>query len=479
MNYTAPDVYVKDVVSGASPAQQASSTIGVMLGVTRSGLIGEPQLISSFTEFIELYANGLDSPYINGQDLSYSVRGFYENGGKELYIVRVASKTAKKSKVTMTKNAGLKFTAKYEGTAGDLIGVTISKSEDFEATTNEIFDVSIEVGTSDSATINEVTFETIVDAINANQKAKEWLVAEKVSGTPLTKLEEEGAYLAEGNDGIADLTNTGFIDALETVSVLDDVSMLAVPGKVGAVMDDAIMSYCDNHKIFPFLDMPAGSAVKEAKDYRKSISAKGGILAYPWGKMNDPLTNELRTTPSCGHTMGVYVRTITERGVHKAPAGVDARIRGFVAMERKLTQADVGQLNAVGVVCITSRPNAGLVIWGARALTSDPTMRYVSDVMINYNLTKTLLNSTQFAVFEPNDPNLWSRVKATCQGILETMRLSGALKGTADEAYYVQVDEANNTDTTINNGYLNIMIMYAPVKPAEFIVIKLSHTMES
>ena len=149
-------------------------------------------------------------------------------------------------------------------------------------------------------------------------------------------------------------------------------------------------------------------------------------------------------------------------------------------MEYQLTPSQLGTLNLAGVVCITARPNAGIVIWGARSLNSkDSTMKYVTDGLLNLNIKKSIYNGTQFAVFEPNDSALWSRISATCKSFLETLRLSGALKGTAREAYYVTVDETNNTDDTIADGELNIEIGYAPVKPAEFVIIKLAHNIVS
>ena len=149
-------------------------------------------------------------------------------------------------------------------------------------------------------------------------------------------------------------------------------------------------------------------------------------------------------------------------------------------MEYQLTATQLGTLNPLGVICITPKPNAGIVVWGARSLnSSDTTMRYVTDGLLNLNIKKSLYDGTQFAVFEPNDEILWSRVQATCKAFLETLRLQGALKGTAEEAYYVTVDGTNNTEDSIAEGMLNIEIGYSPVKPAEFVVIKLAHSIVS
>ena len=196
--------------------------------------------------------------------------------------------------------------------------------------------------------------------------------------------------------------------------------------------------------------------------------------------MNDPLTDSLKTVPACGHLMGLYARTIENYGIHKAPAGTNANLRGVVELEYAVTPTELGDLNIAGVIVLMTRPNAGIVAWGARSLnSSDSTLRYVTDGLINLNIKKSLYDGTQYAVFEPNDETLWSNVKATCVGFLETLRLNGTLKGTAAEAYYVIVDDSNNTDDTIAEGQLNIEIGYAPVKPAEFIIIKLAHSIVS
>ena len=477
MDFNRPDVYIQDVSNGASPIQQASSTVGILIGAMKSGPVGEPILVSSWTEFIQNFANGLDTPFMKESDLPYSVYGFFANGGNSVYVVRVASSTAKKATGTGTKNTNLTFTAKNPGNFKPT--VQIKKSADWVENTNDVYDVIITMSSSDDgvATISEVTKDTIVKAINTDMTAKEWIVAEATS--VLATLSEETITLTDGADGITDLKDADYINALEVCSTIDDASFLAIPGQTSTAVNDAILTYCDAHMLFPILDMPVGSTVKQTKEYRKSISAYGGILAYPWGNVADPLTDGTKLVPTAGHVMGVYSRVIGAQGIKKAPAGVDAVVKGFLSMEKKLTDAEIGQLNPVGVVCIVPRTNAGIVIWGARGLNPKADMRYVTDVIINYNIKKSLYSGTQFAVFEPNDESLWSRVKATCEDFLENLRLNGVLKGSKEEAYFVTCDATNNTDATINNGFLYVEIGYAPVKPAEFVVIKLAHSMSS
>lgn len=473
-NYKTPGVYVQDVVSGSQSISQASSSVGILIGVTRSGVTGIAQKIGSWTEFIAKYANGLDTPFMENSYLPYAVHGFFTNGGKELYIGSVKKNAVKATKTSTTN--GITATASTEGVWGNDIKVSLKKGSDY-ADDNKVFDVIIAIGTSDSITITDVTVDNINTVILANSKAKQWLSVFSQEGK--TELAEEEFNLASGTDG-DELTDSDYTDSLSMIDVLDDVTFVSVVGQTSKVVNDALLSYCDTNGLFPIIDMPMGSTAEATKAYRKSISAFTGALPHPWGKMNDPLTNTLKTVPTCGHVMGVYARIIESRGVHKAPAGVDAVVRGFVEMEYPLTNTQISTLNPIGVICITARPNAGIVLWGARSLNSaDSTMRYVSDGLLNLNIKKSLYNGTQFAVFEPNDETLWSRVQATCKAFLETLRTSGALKGTKDEAYYVTVDATNNTDATIAEGELNVEIGYAPNKPAEFVIIKLAHSIVS
>lgn len=475
-SYNAPGVYVQDMVSGSQSITQASSSIGILIGVTRSGIVGVAQKIGSWTEFIAKYANGLDTPFLENSYLPYAVHGFFTNGGKELYIGSVKKQAVKATK-TSTTNA-ITATASTEGVWGNQISISVKKSADYDVDTYPAFDVTVAVGTNDSATVTDCLLADISANVMDNSKIKAWLSAFSVSADTET-LAEETFTLENGSDGSA-LSDSDYVNALSMIDILDDVTMVAIPGQTSKVVNDAIMSYCDNNGLFPILDMPMGSTAEATKAYRKSISAWTGALAHPWGKMNDPLTDTLKTVPTAGHVMGVYARVIENRGIHKAPAGTDAVVRGFVEMEYPLTPANISTLNPIGVICICSRPNAGIVLWGARSLNStDSTMRYVTDGLLNLNIKKSLYDGTQFAVFEPNDESLWSRVQATCKAFLETLRTSGALKGTADEAYYVTVDATNNTDATIAEGQLNIEIGYAPVKPAEFVIIKLAHSIEA
>ena len=474
--YNAPGVYIKDVASGAQSITQASSSVGLLIGKTRNGLINVAQKIGSWTEFISKYANGLDTPFMENDYLAYAVHGFFTNGGSQLYIGSV-KKNAVKATATSEKN-NITATAASEGVWGNSIKVTVSKSADFEEGTYETYDVKVEVGSSDTATVTDVAIKDLPTAITKNSKIRMWLGEFSILET-VNKLEAETFTLSGGTDG-DELSNSDYENALEMAKVLDDLTFIAIPGQTSNILNTALLAFCDNNGYFPIIDMPMASTAEETRQYRKKVSAWTGALAFPWVRMNDPLTDSLKTVPACGHLMGLYARTIENYGIHKAPAGTNANLRGVVELEYAVTPTELGDLNIAGVIVLMTRPNAGIVAWGARSLNStDSTLRYVTDGLINLNIKKSLYDGTQYAVFEPNDETLWSNVKATCVGFLETLRLNGTLKGTAAEAYYVIVDDSNNTDDTIAEGQLNIEIGYAPVKPAEFIIIKLAHSIVS
>ena len=479
MQYQAPDVYIEDSKSGSQSISQASASVGAMIGATRSGEIGVPTLVTSWTDFINKFANGLDTPFISTSYLPYAVYGFFANGGKQLYINRVAHSTAKKAS---KEGTNLTVTAISEGTWGNDITLKIVKSADWVSESNEEFDVEVSIGSSVSTLVKGVFTDTIADAILNDSKAKNWLENVVVNIEPTVALTEETITLDGGVDGVSDLTDSDYVNALTNLDeVIEEIVMVAIPGVTTTTVRDGLLSYCDNNKVFPIITAPVGSSVSEVKALRKSISSQYGAMPYPWGILTDPLTNKDKVVPPEGHYMGVCARIITNRGVHKAPAGTEATLRGFNSMEISLSKADCEILNPVGVICLLTRRNYGLVVWGVRGLnSSDTTMRYVSDHFLNINIRKSLYEGTQFAVFEPNDESLWIGVKSTCKAFLETLRAKGAFKGKGEgDAYYVVCDSSNNTEATIKEGILNIEIGYAPVKPSEFVVIKLAHSIES
>lgn len=201
---------------------------------------------------------------------------------------------------------------------------------------------------------------------------------------------------------------------------------------------------------------------------------KYGALYYPWIRIANPLGNGASIlVPPSGHLAGIYARSDTERGVHKAPA--NEVIRGVMAVETQITKSEQDILNPVGVNCIRAFPGRGIRVWGARTLSSDASWRYINVRRLFNFVEESIQQGTQWIVFEPNDQALWARIRRDVSAFLTTVWRSGALFGlTPAEAFYVKCDEENNPTATRDLGQVVIEIGLAPVKPAEFVIFRIS-----
>ncbi|MGC9505744.1 phage tail sheath family protein [Baaleninema sp.] len=204
--------------------------------------------------------------------------------------------------------------------------------------------------------------------------------------------------------------------------------------------------------------------------------SKFAALYYPWLKVPNPRNNGRPISiPPCGHMMGVWCQTDESRGVHKAPANITPR--GVVGLTYDVNFREQEYLNPIGINCIRKFPNRGIKIWGARTLVEpdDVQWRYISVRRLMSYIEKSIEQGTQWAVFEPNDEDLWARVTRTVRNFLERLWRSGALFGsTPEEAFYVKCDGEINTAETMMLGRLYIDVGVAPVRPAEFIVFRIS-----
>jgi phage tail sheath protein FI len=471
--YLTPGVYVESKASGSQPISAVSSSIGGFIGITMRGVLNVPTLVTSWTDFLNKYAQGLDSPFMANSDLAYAVYGFFQNGGTKCYIDRVASSTAAKAKYDGTT---IVIEAADEGKWGNNLDVVITANAD--AATK--FDVKVKLNGSVVETYSALTNATEggatdddywIDYINVNSK-----YIHAVSGALAAKASAE---FTGGADGISDIADTDYTAALSHFDKVDDCTLIAIPGQTSATVLAAINSYVENRgDMFAILDAPKASTVETVKTLRKTLSCKNAALYFPWIKVSDPLSKvgKLRDCPTCGHLMGVYARTINDRGCWKAPAGVDCVVRGAVDVCVTLSKGDTDVLNPLCVNAIIAKPNYGIVVWGARTLNPDSTMRYVSDVILDIVVRKSIDQGTQSFVFEPHDSQLWTRVTATVEAFLDTMWRDGAFKGdSAAEAYFVKCDGELNTEDVQKQGKLICEVGYAQKKPAEFVIFRVAH----
>jgi phage tail sheath protein FI len=224
------------------------------------------------------------------------------------------------------------------------------------------------------------------------------------------------------------------------------------------------------------LDTPDGLIPQDVLDWRMNIAgydSKMAALYWPWIEVMNPLTRQPMRLPPSGHIAGVWARVDGTRGVHKAPA--NEVIRGANGLAFHITQAEQGELNRSGINCIRAFPGRGIRIWGARTLSSDPEWRYINVRRLFNFVSESIMAGTQWSVFEPNDQALWARLTINITSFLSRVHRSGALFGASPaEAFYVKCDAETNPPEVIEAGQVICEIGISPVKPAEFVIFRLS-----
>jgi phage tail sheath protein FI len=286
--------------------------------------------------------------------------------------------------------------------------------------------------------------------------------------SPAVYIGEEGTDPPTSRTGIFALKNE------------EDIAIVGVPGQTDQTVQEALLNHCELMRYrFAVLDSEVGSSLAAVQNQRSLYDSRYGAFYYPWLRIVDPFPENPRipsfvSLPSSGHIMGIYARTDIDRGVHKAPA--NEVIRGISDLEIKLTkeEQDVLNPNHVNVLRNFRDNNRGLRVWGARTLSSDPLWRYVNVRRLFIFIENSIDRGTQWAVFEPNDEITWARLRRTATAFLTRVWRDGALQGvTQSEAFFVRCDRTTMTQDDIDNGRLIMLIGIAPVKPAEFVIIRI------
>ena len=286
-----------------------------------------------------------------------------------------------------------------------------------------------------------------------------------------------------GTDGVADLNELSYSAGFTYLDNKTDFSLLAVPGFGSETMVGEGMAYCQKRPlqdVFYIGEMDQyDDEAKEAEDFRNALTKPNsyGAVYFPWIKALDPSgkSSEPILLPPSGYIAGLYARIDAKRGVWKAPAGTEASLSGAVGLGIDLTDIEQGNLNRINVNCIRRFPAAGIVSWGARTVTSDPEYKYVPVRRMAIMLRVSIYNGIQWAVFEPNDEELWSQLRLNIGSFMMTLFRQGAFQGSSpSQAFFVKCDSETTTQDDINLGIVNVLIGFAPLKPAEFVVVKIS-----
>lgn len=255
----------------------------------------------------------------------------------------------------------------------------------------------------------------------------------------------------------------------------DVVSLMAVPGVTDPNVQLSLVAHCENlASRFAVLDIPRDA--KKTQDliaHRDLFDSNYAALYHPWLMVFDPLDKKNIAIPPSGSVLGIYARSDNTSGVHKAPA--NEVVRACVGLDCQFNKGEQDILNPKGINLIRSFPGQGIRVWGARTASSDASWKYINVRRLFIYIEESIKANTNWAVFEPNDENLWDRVKRTISVFLNNMWREGSLAGTSpEEAFFVNIGRDTMSQDDINNGRLICVIGVAPVKPAEFVIFRLT-----
>jgi phage tail sheath protein FI len=527
--YKAPGVYIEEVDKGAKPIEGVSTAIAAFIGFAEKGEVGEPRLVTNWTEFKNMYGD-----FVPGGFLAHAVYGYFNNGGNLCYVTRlegdvgnghtnghVALPVAKVKLPSRTSAA--QHTLEITTTGSD--DVTVEVRPNAEGAPEEQFTFAVLVNGQERGQYPNLTVgrtgrgaRNVVEVL-AQEAAFLTVTVVELPGSLTDRAPAVGSYHLERQPvaeavaasatalAIPDLTSKLFVgDADDGTGILglerhDNVTMICVPDLMAAYMADKIseanlravqselISYCARSKDrMAILDVPpkesdrnVAMAPDELATWRKdkaNYDSAYGAMYYPWIQVADPISGNPIYVPPCGHVAGIWARNDAERGVHKAPA--NEVVRGAIGLQRDVSQRQQMILNpsapeGPAINCIRTFPGRGIRVWGARTLASDASWRYVNVRRLFNFVEKSIDNGTQWVVFEPNDFYTWEKVSRDVIAFLTRVWRDGALFGlTQGQAFYVKCDEELNTVEERDAGRMIVEIGIAPVKPAEFVIFRIS-----
>lgn len=294
--------------------------------------------------------------------------------------------------------------------------------------------------------------------------------------------------LSGGSDGnVMGVTPTEYIGSdngpgkrsgLAAFAEIPDVSIMAIPGVTAPEVEAALIAHCENKKsCVAILDIPIDrKKVGDVAEYRDMFDSTYAAMYHPWLEMVDPLAKKNAYFPPSGAMAGIYARTDSTVGVHKAPA--NEVVRGCTGLSCSYNEGEQDILNPKGVNLIRAFTGRGIRVWGARTISSNGLWKYVNVRRLFIFVEQSIKANTNWVVFEPNSEVLWARVRRTIEMFLATVWRDGALAGASpEEAFFVEIGATTMTQDDIDNGRLICNIGIAPVKPAEFVIFRITqHT---
>jgi uncharacterized protein len=514
-NYLTPGVYVEEIPAQSKPIEGVATSIAAFVGLAPGGPVNTPMRISNWTQFAKLYGdpnNPDNGPFMEGAYLAHSVYGFFQNGGSTCWIVRVGAdddggRPQAQAALPAATDKGIEaFRAVALPGVDEAVSVEITEEKAEAPGGSEEGDQKPAADTTYRVVVSSGSQREEIGGLSL-KKGRNYLLTKVNAQSELIRLEETGASLPEaqrapaiGTYKLAAPTAVASRDVdpgefsgdvakregMGGLAAIDEVTMLCIPDLMTMAQngDDThlrdlqgkMIAHAEMNQRMVILDTPPNMLPQEVLDWRMNTAgydSKFAGLYWPWVEVMDPIANQPLLIPPSGHVAGVWCRTDATRGVHKAPA--NEVIMGINGLAFQITHDEQGGLNRVGINCVRSFPGRGIRIWGARTLSSDPEWRYINVRRLFNYIAESIMEGTQWSVFEPNDERLWMQLRIAASNFLTRTWREGALFGsTPEQAFFVKCDNETNPPEVIEAGQVICEIGIAPVKPAEFVVFRLS-----
>lgn len=530
-----PGVYVEEVPSGVRAITGVATSITAFIGRAPRGPVDKPVVVTGYGDFERVFGGvwmgsrlgfAVRDFYLNGGSTAVIVRLYHDSGddGGGLDIALPKAKLVWGTSATNT----ITLEAVDPGAWGNKLRIRVDwdtrpPNPDFgEDPATEFFNLTVRDGTtgvieqhrnlvttafvarSVAGILERDSLLVRVATVGADRPPEHedadagklvWDDTDDLTKPSSTKVADKG--LADDGIGLADgeFDGTGFFDGKKGLYALENAdlfNLLVIPpynddDEVDTAIVRAAAAYCERRRAVYIADTPAGwDTVSElttgfATGFDSTIgtNSRNAALYFPRLRQPNPLLDDqIESFSPAGAVAGVIARTDAQRGVWKAPAGQDATLTGVPALAVALTDGDIGQLNPLGVNCLRAQPGVGRVVWGARTMRGADRLadewKYLSVRRTALYIEESLFRGTQWVVFEPNDVPLWAQIRLNVGTFMDNLFRQGAFQGsTPRDAYFVKCDHDTTTQAHIDLGIVNIHVGFAPLKPAEFVVIRL------
>jgi phage tail sheath protein FI len=524
-----PGIYIQELPSNAHTIAAAPTSVTVFVGYvhpfkTAASNFKRALEIFSFSDYERLFGGFYQSGAIDAT-VAYAVNDFFLNGGTDAFVVGLQPQhyfdkdgnttgpvEAANAVLAKSGGNGIQFNA-LEPTDSVPMNVTINNVQADSASHFNIADVIVTYGNQtevyrkislDKTNNPQNYLETRINGISALVTVTPGATYPTVfSGSNFTETEKLAATAPSTTVGVFDPAD--FLSAFQADSSLDKLqvfNLLVVPGVVNNAVLSEALAFCERKLAFLIMDPPPEDVAdpptnwigdflgNTAGDTDGNIApqSSNGALYFPYLKSSNPITGLPSdpagtpfTLPPSGFVAGIFARTDTNRGVWKAPAGLETTILDTTGVVDggRMTDMRQGALNNIGVNCIRSFPGAGTVVFGSRTLVSANTAfqqwKYVPVRRMALFLEQTLKLNLTWVIFEPNDEPLWVAIRVSIESFMLSLFHQGAFAGAKpSDSFQVKCDSSTTTPQDVDNGRVNIVVAFAPLKPAEFVIVKIA-----